>query len=254
MMVTITPDSGDPIVMWDGSRANMIGGQRDAQFQFALDKNSLSGWYETPEVRETPLDRPQEDGAYWPSRLTQKPRIVTIRAHISQRKRSSRTQLLSVNDRLNSLVGRRCTLMVQDELGCRSADGYLSSQMSWETDLGFTELTLILSFPDPLKYGTQVAFTASGGAIRVRNDGNAPTWPSVAVSGHSTSLRLTLGDGEVRWQGDADGLALDFRDMIPDSGTVTVDRPFAIPPGESTVTVAVDSGASVSMTVKPAWR
>jgi len=69
-----------------------------------------------------------------------------------------------------------------------------------------------------------------------------------------TSLRLALDDGEVRWQGDADGLELDFRDMLPSTGTVTYDLAFPIRPGSYGVAVSADAGANVSMTLRPAWR
>ena len=84
---------------------------------------------------------------------------------------------------------------------------------------------------------------------------NAPTWPKAVVSGHVTTLRLAMGDaGEVRWQGDSDGLELDFRDMIPSDGAIVKDLAFPIPPGSHPVTVSADSGATVTMNLRPAWR
>lgn len=165
-------------------------------------------------------------------------------------------QLAALRDRLNALACQPLTLTIEDAHGIRSADCWLADDtdpipLPTEQAAAFT---LVLYCPDPLKYGPPITYPASGGVIRIRNEGNAPTWPSIAVTGRATSLRLTLGDGEVRWQGDADGLTLDFRDMIPSAGNVTKDLAFRIPPGASTVTAAVDAGATVSMTVRPAWR
>lgn len=215
--------------------------------------DGISGWYGAQGAREQATDIPQQDGAYWPSRLTAGGRTVTINAAAVC---MSGIQLAALRDRLNALACQPLTLTIEDAHGIRSADCWLADDtdpipLPTEQAAAFT---LVLYCPDPLKYGPPVTYPASGGVIRVRNEGNAPTWPSVAVSGHATSLRLTLGDGEVRWQGDADGLTLDFHDMIPSSGTIVHDLAFRIPPGASAVTATVDAGATVSMTVRPAWR
>lgn len=219
----------------------------------AIKKDGITGLFGTPAVRETPTDRPQEDGAYWPSRLTQKPRSISLDCVI---RGLSSVEAAQARDRINALAGKELTIVEHTAAGRRMLTGFLAADpepmMRWR-EQGF-EFGLVISCPDPLKYGEPVTFPASGGVIRVRNEGNAPTWPSIAVTGHATSLRLTLGDGEVLWRGDADWLTLDFHDMIPSTGTVTKDLAFRIPPGTSAVTVAADAGAQVSMTVRSAWR
>ncbi len=168
----------------------------------------------------------------------------------------SSIQLAVLRDRLNALACTPLTLTVEDAHGVRSADCWLADDTD-PTPLPTEQaavFALVLYCPDPFKYGRPVTFAASGSVCRVRNEGNAPTWPSVTVSGHVTSLRLALDDGEVRWQGDADGLELDFRDMLPSAGTVTYDLAFPIRPGSYGVAVSADAGANVSMTLRPAWR
>lgn len=118
---------------------------------------------------------PQADGAYWPSRMTLKPRVVTIRGRVVQHDGSSSLELALFNDRLNAMVGQRLTLQVEDALGRRQSDCYLSSQMSWSSDLGVTDVTLIVTCPDPLKYGPEQSFQASSSTCLVVNGGNAPT-------------------------------------------------------------------------------
>ena len=220
---------------------------------WAIKKNGITGLFGTPAVRETPTDRPQTDGAYWPSRLTQKPRSISLDCVI---RGLSGVDAAQARDRINALAGKELTIVEHTASGTRSLKGFLAADpepmMRWH-EQGF-EFGLVISCPDPLKYGEPVTFVASGGVCRVTNSGTASTWPTVSVSGRVTSLRLTMGDGEVRWEGDAEDLELDFRDMIPSSGTVTKDLAFRIPPGTSTVTVRADAGSTVSMTVRPAWR
>lgn len=213
----------------------------------------ITGWYGAKGAREQATDRPQQDGAYWPSRLTGGGRTVTVNAAAVCR---SSIQLAVLRDRLNALACTPLTLTVKDAHGVRSADCWLADDTD-PTPLPTEQaavFALVLYCPDPFKYGRPVTFAASGSVCRVRNEGNAPTWPSVTVSGHVTSLRLALDDGEVRWQGDADGLELDFRDMLPSAGTVTYDLAFPIRPGSYGVAVSADAGANVSMTLRPAWR
>ena len=105
-----------------------------------------------------------------------------------------------------------------------------------------------------MKYGQPVTYTASGGVIRCQNPGTAATWPNVRISGHATSLTLSYAGHRVQWQGDAQNLALDFRDMIPSAGIVTYDDAFQIPSGGATVSAVAVGGGAVSMIVRPAWR
>lgn len=113
---------------------------------------------------------------------------------------------------------------------------------------------LIITCPDPVKRGDPVRYTASVGKCAVRNEGNTGAWPSVRVTGQVTFLTLSLGGHSVTWSGSADDLSLDFADMVPSSGAVTVDDAFQVPPGKSEISVSCNSGATVAVTVAPAWR
>ena len=149
------------------------------------------------------------------------------------------------------------TLLVEDASGRRTLTGWIADNPSQTllTRLDAMTFSLVVYCPDPNRYGETVCFPTSGGICRVWNEGNAPTWPRAVVSGHVTTLRLAMGDvGEVRWQGDSDGLELDFRDMIPSDGTIVKDLAFPIPPGSHPVTVSVDLGATVTMNLRPSWR
>ena len=262
MRIALTPplDSGlEPVVFVDGSPQNRFATLHDP-FEVTLARNSTDGWYTAAEVRESPTDRPQADGAYWPSRMTLKPRVVTIRGRVVQHDGSSSLELALLNDRLNAMVGQRLTLQVEDALGRRQSDCYLSSQMSWSSDLGVTDVTLIVTCPDPLKYGPEQSFQASSSTCLVVNGGNAPTWPRVRIGGPVKTLKIRPSaagaDGLVVWQGDEkDGLDLDFRDMVPSRGTVTDDHAFPIPPGTQRLTVeAGNIDAKAVVLLRPAWK
>ena len=262
MRISLTPpsDSGlGTIEFTDGSPQNLMAAA-DSPIELALNKNSTDGWYSAAEVRESLTDRPQADGAYWPSRMTLKPRVVTIRGHIVQHNESSSLELALLNDRLNAMAGRHLTLQVEDALGRRQSDCYLSSQMSWSSDLGVTDVTLIVTCPDPLKYGPEQSFQAAASTCVVVNGGNAPTWPRVRIDGPVKTLKIRLSDagadGLVVWQGDEkDGLDLDFRDMVTSRGTVTDDHAFPIPPGTQRLTVETGNiDAKAVVLLRPAWK
>lgn len=214
---------------------------------------ALTGWHDAIGAREQAKDIPQQDGAYWPSRLTAAGRTITISAAADCASSIAFSQL---QDRINALSCSQLTILVEDSHGRRTATGWIADNIAYAMlpSERRATFTLILYCPDPLKYGEPQTFTASYGSIAVVNKGTAPSWPRVRVDGRVRMLRLALDDGEVRWEGDADGLDLDFRDMIPSSGTVVKDLAFPIRPGVSNVLVSVSSGARVSMTVRPAWR
>lgn len=67
----------------------------------------ITGWYGAKGAREQATDRPQQDGAYWPSRLTGGGRTVTVNAAAVCR---SSIQLAVLRDRLNALACTPLTL------------------------------------------------------------------------------------------------------------------------------------------------
>lgn len=227
---------------------------------WCIKEGGVSGLYGTPAVRESPTDRPQASGAYWPSRLTQKPRSVSIDAYVMT---PSSLDAAMARERVNNLVGRELTLIEETPLGRRMMTGYLASDpeptMRLWAHRAF-EFGLVVTCPDPLKYGAEQEFPAVRSTCVTVNAGNAPTWPRIRVTGPVKTLSVRLSDagadGLVVWQGDEeDGLDLDFRDMIPSRGIVTDDRAFPIPPGTHHLTV--DTGnvdAKAAVVLRPAWR
>lgn len=214
----------------------------------------VTGWFGAVKPREEGVDIPQQDGCYMPARLTSAGRTVTVNGAVVAR---SSVEAAAWRDRINDLAGRRLTLTVEDASGERGAVCWLADDPEpsmWVRGDVFT-FALVLYCPDPLKYGAETVFGPAGsGSLTVSNDGLAASWPRVRVDGRVSGLRLSCGDGVVEWRGDADGLDLDFRDMLPGAGAVSVNRPWRVPPGVSTVHVTVSQGARVSMMVRPAWR
>ncbi|MCT6918122.1 MAG: hypothetical protein M3Z49_02795, partial [Bifidobacteriales bacterium] len=62
------------------------------------------------------------------------------------------------------------------------------------------------------------------------------------------------GGRQVAWQGSADSLDLDFRDMIPSAGELVQEQAFRLPPGSSVIQYTVSPGARLTVTFRPAWR
>jgi hypothetical protein len=214
-------------------------------------KNGIKGLLGTPGYKESFESKPQQDGEYWPSRLTQKARDITIDITA---KRHSSVENATLTDRLCNLLGRPLTLTIHDAHGERTLTGALADDpeptMRW-SEQGF-DCSLIIHCPDPHKYGDWIPYPASNGLIRVENTGNMDSWPVIRTSGVSR-LTCSLGDRAVIWQGSTAPLTLDFADMQPSQGLVTLDDAFAIPPGRSTVAVNIDRG-QMSMLVRSCWK
>lgn len=244
MRFTITSEAtGRSIVLRDQRNENEIG--------VWLLEDGVSGWFGTPAPREDPVSRLMSDGDYLPDALTQGSRIVTLHGYAAF---GTTIECAAFVDRINSFMCQRVTVICDDAHGRRMASGYISDDpapalYSDEVSLRFT---LIITCPDPAKYGEPHRFTPSGGWVMVVNEGNVGTYPIIHVDGHVTRLMLALGERQVNWVGDADGLDIDFRDMQPSSGAIVLDNAFAIPPGRSAL--AVTSDGSVTVTVKSAWR
>jgi hypothetical protein len=214
-------------------------------------KNGIKGLLGTPGYKESFESKPQQDGEYWPSRLTQKARDITIDITA---KRHSSIENATLTDRICDLWGRPLTITIHDAHGERTLTGALADDpeptMRW-TEQGF-DCSLIIHCPDPHKYGDWIPYPASNGLIQVENTGNMDSWPVVRTTGVSR-LTLSLGDQMVVWNGSRDPLTLDFESMQPSQGIVTLDDAFAIPPGRSSIPVSVDAG-QLTMLVRPCWK
>lgn len=219
-----------------------------------VEEQGIDGWFGTPAVRQEPSEAPGIDGSLMPSRLTTAHRVVTVRAHL---KDLSEVGIARMCDRLAAMACERLTLTVDGPDGPRSCACYLSDgpEPAVSPRDGRASVALVLTCPDPLKYGPEVPFRAVGGACDVENPGNAPVLPRVEADGPVTSLALSLGGREVRWSGSGgSGLRLDFADMAPSFGRVSVDDAFRVPPGASTVLVSSAGATAVRVYVRGGWR
>lgn len=214
---------------------------------------SMDGWEDTPGVRESPTPRPQMDGGFMPSRLTVDNRVLTIRCIVVT---GSSVEAASIEARVNDLMARTLTVTVENAGGVGSCEGYLSASPS--TLLTVTQralrFSLIITCPDPLKYGSEIMVHGSRNLLQVRNPGRLPIWPTVEARGRVTTLKMSLAGHQVIWQGNTNRLRIAFSDMTPSTGTILKDDAFRLPPGTSAVRYAVNDGADVDLIIRPAWR
>lgn len=243
MRFIVNAESGKSVVLRDQRNDNSVG-------CFLLE-DGVDGWFGTPAPREDPISRLMSDGDYMPAVLTQGSRIVTLHGYGAF---DSTIECARFVDLLNSLVCQNVTLICEDAHGRRQATGFISDDPTpeLESDEMSVKFTLIVTCPDPLKYGTPRSYTPSGGWCMVANEGNVGSYPVVHVEGPVTRLMLAYDAQQVNWVGSAETLDIDFRDMQPTSGSIVLDNAFPIPPGRSAL--AVTSDGEVTVTVRPAWR
>lgn len=242
MIITLETDL-DTIILMDRYES--------PRHAWGIRRDGVKGLFGTPAYRESFEAMPQMDGEYWPSRLTQQARDITLDCVIRE---CSSVSAAEARRRINNLWGRRITLRVQDSFGSRHLQCALANDpeptMYWRAGDGFT-FSLVLHAPDPLLYGADHAYTSPNGLLAVDNTGDVPTWPVVS-STNATRIALTLDGHRVAWTGDAKPLSLDFRDMLPSQGTVSYDDAFRVPPGRSLI--RVDADATVTISIRQAWR
>lgn len=245
-MTAVTIDSGVDLMRFDGCT-------RYQQSGITWGIEGIDGWDGTPAVRESPVARPQADGSYMPSRLTTDHRVLTLRCFV---KCTSSLETALLKDRVSNLMARRLTVSVEEPTGTREVTGFLSGDPAsamawWDQALRFS---LIITCPDPLKYGPPLAYEGDGSDVVAANTGMLPVWPAIRVTGMAKDLTLEYAGHQVVWSGPADGMTLDFADMVPSAGIVTKDDAFRLPVGESTVRYSITAGATLHLTVRPAWR
>ena len=247
MRFVITADNCEALVLRTSRPINKIG--------YWIAKDGLDGWFGSPDVRESPVTRSMSDGDMFPPRLTQGARIITFEVIACC---ESAIEAAKAVDNANAFIGKQLTVMGEDASGIRIVQGYLAQDPSpvFMSDGVTVTFTLIVKCPDPYKYSNWVTFTQSGGTVKAINGGNADSYPKVHVDGvggnNVTYMTLTHNGKNVTWSGNAASFDLDFADMVPSSGTVSVDNAFAIEPGEQTVTVS--SNGLVTLYIRSAWR
>lgn len=247
MRFVISADGCSDLVLRSALPGNRLG--------YWIVKDGISGWFGTPDIREDAVERRMSDGELFPPRITQGARILTLDVACCC---ESALEAARAVDDVNAFVGRRLTVSCEEANGQRIVQGFLAQDPSpqYMADGKAVLMTLIIKCPDPYKYSNWMEFPQSGGKINVINGGNAPSYPKVHVekSGDSnvTYMTLTYRGRQVSWTGSAASFDLDFADMVPSTGTVSVDNAFAIDPGSQEVTVSCNG--IVTMNLRSAWR
>lgn len=243
MRFIVTAHDGTTVILRDSRNGNVAGAWL----------MRVDGWFGTPSVREKPLVVNGRDGDLFPATLTQGARTVTLSGAMRCESTIAAARLAA---KVNSLVGQKLTVTCESAFPRQSVEGYLIDDPGVTLDPSelIVSFDLVVSCPDPLKYGEERVSVASGGKVVVRNEGNAPTWPRIEVTGQVTYVTVSNGAHSVSWSGNETALKLDFRDMIPSSGTVSVDDAFALEPGKTELSVTCNSGATMRVFVRGAWR
>lgn len=212
----------------------------------------LDGWRGAPAPQGEPVALPVAGGAAWPVRVTTASRVVTVGLHALCATGLEAAQLC---DRLAALAGQSLTLEVADEGGMRSAECLLSDSVDPVVGRGGrrVDADIILTCPDPLRYGPEQVVDGEGGAFSALVGGTAPTWPVFRFSGPVTSFSLSSGGHSVSWEGRGP-VKLDTRDMVPSTGTLSADDGFSVGPGHVYVSYSATGATGATMTVRPAWR
>ena len=240
----------------------VLSGDKMSLDEWQLQSEPLDGWYEAPDPRADATDIPQLDGAYWPAQLLTGARVLTVRGQAMW----SRSSLEggSARRRVAALSGVPLSVCVEDSMGPMWVEGFISRIVeghAYTTEDRYT-FALILTCPDPVRYGMPVSQVASGGVVTAENSGTAFTWPTFDVAGSVTMFRATLGSTVLEWQGSsASNLHIDTRMGVGTSGGVQVGRLthddlLRLPPtGMSQIQVATTpAGRTVTMTARSGWK
>ncbi|MBT1171265.1 hypothetical protein [Bifidobacterium sp. SO4] len=263
MRVTLTPLDAPlhPLILKDGSRKAFNPFDRRPSVEAVLDVDSLSdGWYSSlePDVEDKPI--PGWHGSYQPAFIRLKKRTVTLKGHRMRWLHARDASTLgdgAFKEYLCALVGRLVRLEVEDENGYRWSDGFVGAQIPFQSDMGFTTFSIILSL-ESFKHGYAGLFTPVGNRCRVENDGTAPSWPVVIVDNPAglSFVNVSDGTGEVNWTGDgtATSVTLYFAGLDPQSGRMERNDVFTIPPGGMDLYVTASKGSTVTVECAPSWK
>ena len=265
MRVTIIPLDKQECARTLVDGASWLNHEWQAGEFLGLERDGLEGWYDGPIPRDhDTMDRIGLPGSFWPADNPDDigERIITIRGEHRSRPREASTLSTGVfRDWVAWLACRRVRVQVEDQNGLRFCDGLVASQTTVEVRNNFkTGFSLIVTCPDPRKYGLPVEYASSEGSVSVVNAGNIGSWPTVNIAQHVTAVTVAFGSHSVTWSGDADSLSLDVSTLHPSSCTVGSDDGFQIPPGKHDVTVSAKDGesavpdADVSVSLASAWR
>lgn len=232
----------------------LVAGARNLGFgpRLHLVDGGVEGWFDPPAPLQEGADLPQAEGSTWPARLSSPARIVTL--HLGAICASS-VEAAQVADRIAGMFGKRLVLEVVDASGPRSSACYMSDAPGIAFTRYGRHLTadVVLTCPDPLRYGRALTVPLADGAFSGVLGGNAPSFPSFSLPSAAAAAEVSYSGHLVTWEGTGP-LSLDLRDLEPSSGAVIEDDAFAIEPGAFVVSCSVEGASSGTMTVRPAWR
>lgn len=233
---------------------------RDPQAETGLEWwfTSLDGWDGTPSPREDSTARIGLDGSHTPLTLTQGPRTVTVGGAADCR---STVEAALLADRINAMWGRTLTVTRVDGLGYRWVQGLLRDdpQPRFLPNERIFTFSLVVQCDDPCKHGPAGLYPVANGIADVENPGTAPAWPVLHAENAAgiTFVNVSDDDGhEISWEGDGSAslLDLDFRDLNPVTGVVSVDDAIPAAPGVTRLHVNANRGTSLSVECAPSWR
>lgn len=210
----------------------------------------IDGWYGAPAPQQEG-DALPAGGSAWPASITPSARVVTV--HLVADSASSEDAMRTL-DIANGMFGKRVTLAVTDASGRRTVEGYLSDGPT-ATPIAMGRkllLDLVITCPDPSRYGQWASADVTRGAALIVG-GNAPTYPVLEIGEGVTAVTVDIGGHQVKWSGSGPA-EIDFRDMRPTAGSVSVDDARPLEPGRNDVSVSRTGSGSVRMRWRPGWR
>lgn len=253
MLVTMTPIDRPEwaFMLVDGPEHHPF---PDAGLVWGLQREGLEGWYEPAEpVMEDMPNLPDGDGRFWPEGIHLDSRLLTVRGVVATLRQAGSISIAAALDRLSWMVGRAVEVAVDDAAGRRVALGYVSAApvLPRVSETVWT-FSLIVTLPDPIKYGREMSVTASGGAVALVNEGTADVPFTVVTTGRTRALSVSYGGRIVSWVGDsATGVIIDMADGVPrnpagaEVGSLIYADKVRVPPGSHSVQVSSDGSASV---------
>lgn len=224
--------------------------------------DGLEGWRAPAEVRDAEQPAlPRQHGTFWPEALYMGGRTLTVRGNHGSAWNPESSSLATVRfrDELAAMVGETVRVTVEDQAGAREVTGFLPAppviRYSSDVDTGFS---IIVSCPDPLKYGSRADYPVSGSSVTVANAGTGLVAPVLTVSSAVSVLDVRYGGARVRWTGSASSLVLDLADGRPlgpdgqETGVLVFADYLRIPQGEHVLSVECDGDLTVS--VRSGWK
>lgn len=261
MRVTVTPSNHPEwgFTLSDASHLNRM--VRHGVAWILAKDDGLEGWYESADTRVDSMpDLPGVDGQFWPEQVLLTARTLAIRGYVfAVDGRASSVSVALARDRIAALVGEPLTVTVEDPSGVREVTGYVSGRTAPNrmTELGFP-FSIVVTCPDPLKYGGHVNTVAGDGVVVLENAGTGPVAFTVSTDQRITQLQVEFQGRKVSWWGDSLGLVLDLADGRPLSGDgvetgqlLSADE-IRVPVGRHEVSVLADAPVMVSL--RPGWR